>query len=176
MDLAGVKATIVEIPDHPQPGVNFKDVTPLFANAPAFKYVVDAIDERFSGERITAVVGIEARGFILGAALAQKMSVGFVPVRKLGKLPRETFRSDYVLEYGSDSIEIHTDSLTDSDCVLVVDDVLATGGTLGATIDVIEQTGANVKGVAVLLDLDFLDGSTKLKAEHPNVHLLTVLS
>lgn len=175
MDLSGVKATIVEIPDYPQPGVNFKDVTPLFAHAEAFSYVVDNIAEAFASNGITAIVGIEARGFIIGAALAQKMSVGFVPVRKLGKLPRETYRSDYVLEYGSDSIEIHTDSLSVTDNVLIVDDVLATGGTVGATIDVIEQTGATVSGFAVLLNLAFLGGSKRLHDTHPNVRVHTVI-
>ena len=175
MDLAGVRSTIVEIPDYPKPGVVFKDVTPLFANAQAFGFVIDLITDRYSSDEITAVVGIEARGFILGAALAQKMSVGFVPVRKLGKLPRETYRSDYELEYGSDSIEIHTDSLGSTDRVLIVDDVLATGGTVCATIDVIEQTGATVSGFAVLLNLDFLGGQSKIEQKHPDVQLFTVL-
>lgn len=175
MDLAGVKATIVEIPDYPSPGVIFKDVTPLFADANAFKFVIDAISNYFKGDDITAVVGIEARGFILGGALAQKMSVGFVPVRKVGKLPRETYRSDYQLEYGSDSIEIHTDSLSSNDHVLIVDDVLATGGTVGATIDVIEQTGATVSGFSVLLNLAFLGGYDKIKNNHPNVRIQSVL-
>lgn len=175
MDLAGVKATIVEIPDYPSPGVIFKDVTPLFADANAFKFVIDAIANYFKGDDITAVVGIEARGFILGGALAQKMSVGFVPVRKVGKLPRETYRSDYQLEYGSDSIEIHTDSLSSNDHVLIVDDVLATGGTVGATIDVIEQTGATVSGFSVLLNLAFLGGYDKIKNSHPNVRIQSVL-
>ena len=175
MDVAGVKSTIVEIPDYPEPGVMFKDVTPLFADAQAFEYVIDAIADHFATNGITAVVGIEARGFILGGALAQKMSVGFVPVRKLGKLPRDTYRSEYELEYGSDTIEIHTDSLSSSDHVLIVDDVLATGGTVAAAIDVIEQTGATVEGFAVLLNLDFLGGDMKIKQSHPKVQLLTVL-
>jgi adenine phosphoribosyltransferase len=129
----------------------------------------------FKDCKITAVVGIEARGFILGGALAQLMHVGFVPVRKLGKLPRETYRADYVLEYGADAIEIHTDSLTKQDCVLIVDDVLATGGTVNAAIDVIEQTGAQVAGFAVLLNLDFLGGATRIREGHPQVRLVSIL-
>ena len=175
MDLSGVRATIVEIPDYPKPGVIFKDVTPLFADADAFGFVIDTISSHFSEHQISAIVGVEARGFILGAALAQKMAVGFVPVRKLGKLPRETYRSDYELEYGSDTIEIHTDSLSSSDHVLIVDDVLATGGTVTATIDVIEQSGAKVVGFTILLNLDFLGGHDKISSSHPDVEIFTVL-
>jgi len=174
-DVVQARATIVEIPDYPETGVVFKDVTPLFANAQAFAFVVESMAKQFERAKITAVVGIEARGFILGGALAQLMHVGFVPVRKLGKLPRETFRADYLLEYGSDTIEIHTDSLSASDNVLIVDDVLATGGTVSAAIDVIEQTGATVSGFAVLLNLDFLGGAEKIARTHPQVRVLSVL-
>lgn len=175
MDVVQARATIVEIADYPEPGVVFKDVTPVFANADAFAFVVDAMASQFAATNITAVVGIEARGFILGGALAQKMHVGFVPVRKLGKLPRETYQAEYVLEYGSDAIEIHTDSLTPDDCVLIVDDVLATGGTVNAAIQVIEQTGARVSGFAVLLNLDFLGGASRIATEHPDVRLISIL-
>lgn len=175
MDVVQARCAIVEIPDYPEPGVVFKDVTPVFADAAAFKFVVDQMAQAFADRNITAVVGIEARGFILGGALAQLMEVGFVPVRKLGKLPRETYRADYVLEYGSDAIEIHTDSLNSDDCVLIVDDVLATGGTVNAAIQVIVQTGAQVAGFAVLLNLDFLGGAARIQAEHPEVRLVSVL-
>lgn len=175
MDVVQARKTIVEIADYPEPGVVFKDVTPVFADAQAFKFVVDAMAAEFSDSKITAIVGIEARGFILGGALAQKMNVGFVPVRKLGKLPRETYRADYVLEYGSDAIEIHTDSLSSEDSVLIVDDVLATGGTVSAAIEVIEQTGAGVAGFAVLLNLEFLGGASRIASEHPQVRLISVL-
>ncbi|MCX6405116.1 MAG: adenine phosphoribosyltransferase [Actinobacteria bacterium] len=175
MDVVQARSAIVEIADYPEPGVVFKDVTPVFADAGAFKFVVEKMAEVFSDRKITAVVGIEARGFILGGALAQLMQVGFVPVRKLGKLPRETYRADYVLEYGTDAIEIHTDSLTNQDCVLIVDDVLATGGTVNAAIQVIEQTGAQVAGFAVLLNLDFLGGAARIANEHPEVRLVSIL-
>jgi len=175
VDVVQARSAIVEIADYPEPGVVFKDVTPVFAHAEAFAFVVDQMAKAFSDSKITAVVGIEARGFILGGALAQMMRVGFVPVRKLGKLPRETYRADYVLEYGSDAIEIHTDSLTDQDCVLIVDDVLATGGTVNAAIEVIEKTGARVAGFTVLLNLDFLGGASKIASEHPQVRLVSIL-
>jgi len=175
MDVVQARSAIVEIADYPEPGVVFKDVTPVFADAQAFRFVVEEMAQAFADREITAVVGIEARGFILGGALAQLMNVGFVPVRKLGKLPRETYRADYVLEYGSDAIEIHTDSLTDRDCVLIVDDVLATGGTVNAAIDVIEQTGAQVAGFAVLLNLDFLGGAARIRKGHPQVRLISIL-
>lgn len=175
MDVVQARSAIVEIADYPEPGVVFKDVTPVFADADTFAFVVDQMAKSFADSKITAVVGIEARGFILGGALAQMMRVGFVPVRKLGKLPRETYRADYVLEYGSDAIEIHTDSLTDQDCVLIVDDVLATGGTVNAAIEVIEKTGARVAGFTVLLNLDFLGGASRIAKEHPQVHLVSIL-
>jgi len=175
MDVVQARSAIVEIADYPEPGVIFKDVTPVFADAQAFKFVVDEMLAAFSDCKITAVVGIEARGFILGGALAQKMNVGFVPVRKLGKLPRETYRAEYVLEYGADAIEIHTDSLTAQDCVLIVDDVLATGGTVNAAIEVIKQTGAQVAGFAVLLNLASLGGAARIATEHPEVRLKSIL-
>ena len=175
MDVVQARSAIVEIADYPEPGVVFKDVTPVFADADTFAFVVDQMAKSFADSKITAVVGIEACGFILGGALAQMMRVGFVPVRKLGKLPRETYRADYVLEYGSDAIEIHTDSLTDQDCVLIVDDVLATGGTVNAAIEVIEKTGARVAGFTVLLNLDFLGGASRIAKEHPQVHLVSIL-
>ena len=175
MDSQRARSTIVEIADYPEPGIIFKDLTPVFADAQAFAFVVNAMATEFKSADITAVVGIEARGFILGGALAHLMQVGFVPVRKLGKLPRQTYRADYVLEYGSDAIEIHTDSLSSADRVLIVDDVLATGGTVNATINVIEQTGATVVGFAVLLNLDFLGGASRICADHPEVRLISVL-
>jgi len=175
MDVVQARSAIVEIADYPEPGVVFRDVTPVFSDAAAFKFVVEQMAEAFSDCHITKVVGIEARGFILGGALAQLMHVGFVPVRKLGKLPRETYRADYVLEYGSDAIEIHTDSLSEQDCVLIVDDVLATGGTVNAALAVILQTGAQVAGFAVLLNLDFLGGAAKIANDHPQVRLVSIL-
>ncbi len=175
MSLQEAKSAIVEIPDYPEPGVVFKDVTPVFASAKAFDYVICQMAQAFQDSNISAIVGIEARGFILGGALANEMGVGFVPVRKLGKLPRETYSAEYVLEYGNDAIEIHIDSLNSNDRVLVVDDVLATGGTVNAAINVIEKTGATVVGFTVLLNLDFLGGASRIATAHPNVRLLSIL-
>ena len=175
MDRAGVTALIAEIPDYPLPGVIFKDVTPISANADAALWVNSEIAARFADSGITAIVGVEARGFILGASLAAHMHLGFVPIRKSGKLPRATYRAEYELEYGADSIEIHQDALTKADRVLIVDDVLATGGTACAAIDLIEECGAEVVGIAVLLDLAFLGGSAKVKSRDSGIDVFAVL-
>ena len=175
MDRAGVTALIAEIPDYPLPGVIFKDVTPISANADAALWVNSEIATRFADSGITAIVGVEARGFILGASLAAHMHLGFVPIRKSGKLPRATYRAEYELEYGADSIEIHQDALTGADRVLIVDDVLATGGTACAAIDLIEKCGAGVAGIAVLLDLAFLGGSPKVNDRDPGIDVFAVL-
>ena len=166
MDRAGVAALIAQIPDYPLPGVVFKDVTPISGDPAATKWVNSQIAEHFSKSKITRIVGVEARGFILGA---------FVPIRKSGKLPRATFRADYELEYGADSIEIHQDALTKGDRVLIVDDVLATGGTACAAIDLIEECGATVVGISVLLDLAFLGGCAKVALRDANVDVFAVL-
>ena len=175
MDRAGVAALIAEIPDYPLPGVSFKDVTPISGNPDAVRWVNAEIAARFASSGITQIVGVEARGFILGAALATHMHLGFVPIRKSGKLPRATFRAEYELEYGADSIEIHQDALSKSDRVLIVDDVLATGGTACAAIDLIEECGAQVLGIAVLLDLTFLGGSDKVANRDPRIDVFAVL-
>jgi adenine phosphoribosyltransferase len=175
MDRAGVAALIAQIPDYPLPGVVFKDVTPISGDPAATKWVNSQIAEHFSKSKITRIVGVEARGFILGASLATHMDLGFVPIRKSGKLPRATFRADYELEYGADSIEIHQDALTTNDRVLIVDDVLATGGTACAAIDLIEKCGATVVGISVLLDLAFLGGSAKVALRDANVDVFAVL-
>lgn len=175
MDRAGVAALIAQIPDYPLPGVIFKDVTPISGDPAAARWVNTDIAQHFKSQNLTRIVGVEARGFILGAALATHMDLGFVPIRKSGKLPRETFRADYELEYGADSIEIHRDALTATDRVLIVDDVLATGGTACAAIDLIQEFGATVIGIAVLLDLAFLGGSAKVALREPNVDVYAVL-
>ena len=175
MDAAGVNALIAEINDYPLPGVVFKDVTPISGDAAAAQWVSEQISKHFADQRITRIVGVEARGFILGAALASYMHLGFVPIRKSGKLPRATYRAEYELEYGSDSIEIHQDALTGSDRVLIVDDVLATGGTACAAIDLISRCGATTVGVAVLLNLDFLGGASKVAKFAPECDIYTVL-
>jgi len=175
MDRAGVAALIAEIPDYPLPGVVFKDVTPISGDPAATNWVNTQIAKHFLETKLTRIVGVEARGFILGASLATHMDLGFVPIRKSGKLPRATYRADYELEYGADSIEIHKDALTSSDRVLIVDDVLATGGTACAAIDLIRECGATVVGIAVLLDLAFLGGSAKVSQHDPDVDVYAVL-
>jgi adenine phosphoribosyltransferase len=175
MDRAAVTALIAEIPDYPLPGVSFKDVTPISANPDATQWVNSEIATHFANSGITQIVGVEARGFILGASLATQMHLGFVPIRKSGKLPRATYRAEYELEYGADSIEIHQDALTKHDRVLIVDDVLATGGTACAAVDLIQECGAQVLGIAVLLDLAFLGGSAKVSRRDPRIDIFAVL-
>lgn len=148
---------IISIPNHPKPGVTFKDITPLFDNAEAFKAVVDDLATHFANRGITKVMGAEARGFIVGAAVAYAMGVGFVPARKPGKLPRATINAAYDLEYGSDELEIHADALTSSDVVLVIDDLVASGGTAVAMAELVQSTGAKLAGMGFLMELAFLD-------------------
>ena len=149
-----------DVPDFPRPGILFKDITPVLADADAFAAVVTEMAAPWRGERLDAVVGIESRGFILGAALAHELGIGFVPVRKPGKLPARTLSLGYALEYGSDRLQIHADALPPGARVIVVDDVLATGGTLKAALALTRQQGAEVIGAAVLLELGFLDART----------------
>lgn len=175
MDRAGVTNLIAEIPDYPLPGVIFKDVTPISADADAALWVNQEIASRYADLGVTKVVGVEARGFILGASLAGHLHLGFVPIRKSGKLPRATYRAEYELEYGADSIEIHQDALSKNDRVLIVDDVLATGGTACAAIDLIQECGAQVVGIAVLLDLAFLGGNAKVASRDPRIDIFAVL-
>ena len=166
-----VTARIRDIPDYPQPGVVFKDITPLLADGTAFNAVVDGLAATYGP--VDKVAGIEARGFILAAPVACRLGAGFVPVRKKGKLPGPTFAEDYQLEYGTATIEVHQDAFDPADRVLVVDDVLATGGTARATAELVRRTGAKVAGIAVLIELSFLDGRTKLP-DLPVTALLTV--
>ncbi|MCG5218818.1 adenine phosphoribosyltransferase [Streptosporangium sp. KLBMP 9127] len=162
---------IRDVPDYPQPGVLFKDITPLLADHVAFSAVVDEIARLCAN--VDKVIGMEARGFILAAPAAYRAGAGFVPVRKKGKLPAETFEAAYDLEYGSAVIEIHRDALAPGDRVLIVDDVLATGGTARATVDLVRQTGAEVTGVAVLMELAFLKGREQL--EGVDLHSLVIV-
>ncbi len=152
-----VLSRIRDIQDFPQPGVLFKDFTPLLADASAFAAVVDDIEGRYAG-RVDTVVGIEARGFVIGAAVAYRMGLGFVPVRKSGKLPGPSLREEYTLEYGSAVLEMHRDALQPGQRALVIDDVLATGGTVAATCRLVEGAGATVTGIDVVLELTFLGG------------------
>lgn len=153
---------IRDVPDFPRPGIVFKDITPVLADAAAFAGAIDASAGAWRAAPPDAVAGIEARGFILGAALARELGCGFVPVRKPGKLPWKTVGEEYELEYGTDRLEIHVDALTAGNRVLVVDDVLATGGTAGATTRLVERTGATVVGLAFVLELTSLAGRGKL--------------
>jgi adenine phosphoribosyltransferase len=147
---------IRDVDDFPKPGIVFKDITPVLADGPAFAQAMAELAAPWRGMRLDAVIGIESRGFILGAALAHELKVGFVPVRKPGKLPARTLALDYALEYGRDRLEIHADALAPGARVVVVDDVLATGGTLRTALALARQQGAEVLGVAVLVELAFL--------------------
>jgi adenine phosphoribosyltransferase len=159
MDL---KAYIRDVPDFPKPGIVFKDITTLLRDGAAFGATINTLAERYRGRGIQRVVGIEARGFIFASALAYELGVGMVPVRKVGKLPAECVRQTYDLEYGTDSVEIHADALDRGEKVLVVDDVIATGGTLAATCELVEQVGGVIEEVACVIELTFLPGKEKL--------------
>jgi len=162
MVVAELRALVRDIPDHPQPGVVFKDITPLLADAEAFRLAVDGLAAPFAGAGVTHVVGIEARGFIVAAPVAHQLGAGFVPVRKAGKLPWKTVAQQYALEYGTDTLELHVDGVGPADRVLIVDDVLATGGTAQATAALVGGTGATVVGLAFLIELEFLGGRSRL--------------
>lgn len=148
---------ITDIPDYPEPGVVFKDITPLFANADAMNHTVTAIADHFRDAGITKVVGPEARGFMIGVPVALELGAGFIPARKPGKLPRETYSVSYDLEYGSDTLEIHRDAIQPGDRVLIVDDLIATGGTAAATGKLIQDVGGDLVGYACILELTFLN-------------------
>ena len=162
VDVAWLKDLVRDIPDFPEPGVMFKDITPLLADPDALRYCVDALVDHYCGATIDYVVGIEARGFIVGAPFAYRLGAGFVPVRKPGKLPHEILGEEYQLEYGTDRLEVHVDAVGSGDRVLIVDDVLATGGTAAATSRLVENAGAEVVGLAFVLELAFLEGRSRL--------------
>ena len=157
-----LSALVRDIPDFPRPGVTFKDITPLLADPAAFRAAVDGIAERFDGTSVDRVLGVEARGFILAAPIAYRFGAGFTPVRKAGKLPWQVEAEEYALEYGTDVLEIHRDALAPGERVLVVDDVLATGGTAAATVRLVERLGGEVVGLGFALELAFLDGRSRL--------------
>ena len=161
-DTAWLADHIRDIPDFPQPGVVFRDITPLLADPVAFATTVDAMVDHVGARRVDKVLGIEARGFILAAPVAYRLSAGFVPVRKAGKLPGPVEAQGYQLEYGTDHLEIHNDGLAPGEQVLVVDDVLATGGTAAAAVGLVEKLGASVAGLAFVMELDFLEGRSRL--------------
>lgn len=158
-----LKRAIRDIPDFPKKGIIFKDITPLLKNPALFKKAVDRLYERFKDNKIDIVLSIESRGFILGAAIAHKLGAGFVPVRKKGKLPYLTHSVTYELEYGKDTLEVHRDAIGKGDRVLIIDDLLATGGTLAAVIDLIKKMKGEIAGVGFLIELTFLKGREKNK-------------
>jgi adenine phosphoribosyltransferase len=162
----GLKERIRHVPDFPKAGILFYDVTTLLRDAEGFRLAIDALSEPYRNAGISLVVGIESRGFILGAAVADRIRAGFVPVRKVGKLPHTTIRVTYDLEYGSDSLEMHDDAIDKGQKVLIVDDLLATGGTARATVDLVRQLGGDVHGVAVLIELLALNGRERLAGEN----------
>jgi adenine phosphoribosyltransferase len=162
VDAAWLRAHVRDIPDHPKPGIVFRDITPLLAAPDAFAATVDAVGAPYADEHIDKVLGIEARGFVFAAPVAYRHAAGFVPVRKAGKLPWEIEREEYELEYGTDLLEIHRDSVASGERVLVVDDVIATGGTAAATARLVERLGGEVAGFAFVLELAFLGGRKKL--------------
>jgi len=157
-----LRSRIRDVPDFPKEGILFKDITPLLADVDAFRVCVGLMQEALDGESVTAVIGIESRGFMFGAALADKLGVGFVPVRKPGKLPAATYRAEYDLEYGSDAVEIHRDALDAGDRVVVVDDLIATGGTARATQELVRQCGAEVAAFVFVINLVALEGTKQL--------------
>jgi adenine phosphoribosyltransferase len=160
---ADYASLIRNIPDFPVPGIMFKDITPLLQDGAAYRKVVQDMCDPFRGQAIDQILAIEARGYLLGAPMAVELGAGFVPVRKVGKLPFDTLRAEYALEYGEAVIEMHKDGLLSHHNVLIVDDVLATGGTLAATADLVRQAGATVAGMAVLIELDGLNGRERLQ-------------
>lgn len=170
--LSVLRGCIREVPDFPREGILFKDITPLLANVEAFRSCIQLMAERLDGETVDAVLGIESRGFMFGAALADKLGVGFVPIRKPGKLPAATYRAEYDLEYGSDAVEIHQDALRPGERVLVVDDLIATGGTAQATKQLVERCGAEVAAFVFLINLVALEGTEKLGASR----VITILN
>ena len=161
-DGSWIRDHVRAIADYPQPGVTFRDITPLLGDAAAFGRTIDDLVARFNDVEATRVVGIESRGFILGAAVAYRLRAGFVPVRKRGKLPWQVAHEEYALEYGTDRLEIHRDAVDSDERVLVVDDVLATGGTARATANLVEALGGRVVGIGVLIELEDLGGRERL--------------
>ncbi|MBU2896474.1 adenine phosphoribosyltransferase [Vibrio hepatarius] len=165
-----IKSSIKSIPDYPKPGILFRDVTSLMENASAYKATIQVLFEKYQGMGFTKVVGTEARGFLFGAPLALELGIGFIPVRKPGKLPRQTVSQSYQLEYGSDTLEIHTDAISQGDKVLVVDDLLATGGTIEATTQLIRQLGGVVEHAAFVINLPEIGGGKRLEKLGLNVY------
>src|SRR5215470_237178 len=163
MDVVDLRAKIRDIKDFPTEGILFKDITTLLKDGPAWRFAVDALASHYQKDRVDVVVGVESRGFIFGGAIAHQLRAGFVPVRKLGKLPAKTISVEYELEYGRDALAMHEDAIKPGQRVLAVDDLLDTGGTMAAALRLVEQLGGHVVGVAFLIELAFLHGQDKLK-------------
>ena len=163
MSVDDLRAMIREVPDFPKPGILFYDITTLLKDPGAFRQSIELLSVPFIDRRIDVVVGMESRGFIFSAPMALGLNAGFVPVRKLGKLPAETYSVEYALEYGTNTLEIHRDAITPGQQVLVVDDLLATGGTVNGTIDLVRRLGGEVVGLAFLIELTFLNGRDRLR-------------
>jgi adenine phosphoribosyltransferase len=162
-DVGRIRQAIRDIRDFPKPGIVFKDITPLLANGPLFAKTIDLIAKRYNGQKVDTVLGIESRGFIIGAALAYRLGAGFSVVRKPGKLPYETHSASYALEYGVDTLEIHIDAISRDARVIIVDDLIATGGTAAATAELVTKLGGTVVECAFVIELSFLKGRDKLK-------------
>jgi adenine phosphoribosyltransferase len=172
MKTASLRAAIRDVVDFPQPGIVFKDITPVLADGKLFRESISLLCETTGGAQIDKVVGIDARGFIFAAAVADRLGAGFVPVRKKGKLPWKTRQTAYSLEYGEAVVELHEDAIQPGESVLLVDDLLATGGTAAAAVKLLDELGANIIGISVLIELGFLQGRSKL-APHPVHAILT---
>ena len=162
-DIAGIQRAIRDVPNFPKPGIVFKDITPLLANGALFAKTIDLLAQRYQGQKIDTVLGIESRGFIIGAALAYKLGAGFSVVRKPGKLPYQKHQASYDLEYGTDTLEIHIDGIPRQARVIIADDLLATGGTAAATAELVSKLGGTVVECAFVIELSFLKGRDKLK-------------
>jgi len=165
------KSLIRTVPDFPKPGIRFRDITPLLASGTGFRHVIELLAERYAG-KVDKIVGIEARGFIFGAALAHQLGAGFVPIRKPGKLPGALYHHDYELEYGSNRIEVHVDGLVKGERALVIDDLLATGGTALAALALVDKIGAAVVECAFVIELSDLPGRGRIEARGTRVHAL----
>ena len=161
--MENIATKIRNVPDFPKQGIQFKDITTLLKDGKTFARVIDLFDQKFNQKNIDLIVGIESRGFIFGSALAYKWGIGFVPVRKPGKLPADKIREEYELEYGTDALEIHTDSISKGQKVLIIDDLLATGGTIAATTKLVTRLGGIIAGIAMIIELSFLKGREKIE-------------
>ena len=169
--MEALKNLIRHVPDYPKPGILFYDITTLLKDGDGFRQAIDVVVEPYRSAPINLVVGVESRGFILGAAVADRLGVGFVPVRKPGKLPSQTVSASYELEYGADALEMHHDAVATGERVLIVDDLLATGGTAQATVSLLKQSGAQIVGLSFLIELTELDGRSKLDGEQVSAAL-----